>query len=61
MHFRVLAVSRSYCDDCSGVCRVFRREGQARKCIRSYNNELAALSIVTVIVGYGVCKAVTSS
>jgi hypothetical protein len=59
MHFRVLAVSRSYCDDCSSVCRVFRRGG--RKCIRSYNNELAALSIVTVIVGYGVCKAVTSS
>lgn len=61
MHFRVLAVSRSYCDDRSSVCRVFRGERQGRRCLRSYNNELAALSIVIVIVRYSVCKAVTSS
>lgn len=35
----------------SSVCRVFRGERQGRRCLRSYNNELAALSIVIVIVG----------
>ena len=40
---------------------VYLGGGQGRKCIRSYNNELAALSIVTVTVGCSVCKAVTSS